>query len=120
LIANSPPIIPRTDPTPVRKLPAAKSPTTEKTTMIVPQAENCWVRKLITTALTKTRIPETISKIAEIRALARAKPKFVDRTPFPTKLLKAAAEAVYLTIPLVEAFATPPMNVNIPASKEIA
>ena len=104
----------------MRKLPAAKSPTTEKTTIIVPHAKNCWVRKLITTALTKTRIPDTISKIAEIRALAKAKPKLVDRTLFPTKLLKATPEAVYLIIPLVEAFATPPMNVNIPAIREMA
>jgi len=57
---------------------------------------------------------------AEIRALARPRPKFVDRTLFPTKLLKEAPEAVYLMIPVVEALANPPMKVNIPASREIA
>jgi hypothetical protein len=35
-------------------------------------------------------------------------------------LLNAAPEAVYLMIPLVEALANPPMNVNIPARSEIA
>jgi hypothetical protein len=57
---------------------------------------------------------------AEIRAFASAKPKLVERTLFPTKLLKVAPEAVYLIIPLVDALASPPMNVNIPASSEIA
>ena len=57
---------------------------------------------------------------AEILALARARPKLVDRTLFPTKLLKVAPEAVYLIIPAVDALASPPMNVNIPASSEIA
>jgi hypothetical protein len=36
VIAKSPPITPRTDPIPVMKLPPAKRPTTENTTMIVP------------------------------------------------------------------------------------
>ncbi len=78
------------------------------------------MRKLITTALTKTRIPERISMTAEIRALVRTRPKLVDRTLFPTKLLKVAPDAVYLMIPVVEALANPPMKVNIPASSEIA
>ena len=74
----------------------------------------------MTTALNNTRIPEKISRTAETRALARTIPKLVDRTLFPTKLLKVAPEAVYLMRPLVEALATPPMKVNIPASSEIA
>ncbi len=65
-------------------------------------------------------IPERINTTAETRAPASAKPKLVDRTLFPTKLLKVAPEAVYLMRPLVEALAIPPMNVNIPASSEIA
>ena len=101
-------------------MPPAKSPTTENTRMIVPHAEYWWDRKLITTALTKTRIPERINTTAETRALHRAKPKLVDRTLFPMKLLKVAPEAVYLIIPLVDALANPPMKVNIPASSEIA
>lgn len=120
MIASSPPIIPRTEPTPVRKLPPAKSPVTENTIMIVPQAGYWWDRKLITTALTRTRIPERINMTAEILALETARPKLVDRTLFPTKLLNAAPEAVYLMMPVVEAFANPPMNVNIPASRETA
>jgi hypothetical protein len=88
--------------------------------MIVPHVGYWLNRKLITTALTSTRMPERINMTAEIRGLAMARPKLVDRTLFPTKLLKAAPEAVYLMIPLVEAFAKPPMNVNIPASSEIA
>ena len=101
-------------------MPPAKSPTTEKITMIVPQVGYWLNRKLMTTALTNTRIPERINITAEIRALAMARPKLVDRTLFPTKLLNAAPEAVYFMIPLVEALANPPMNVNIPASSEIA
>lgn len=120
MIANSPPIIPRTDPIPVRRLPPAKSPTTEKTTMMVPQVGYWWNLKLITTALTNTSMPERINMTAEIRALAKARPKLVDRTLLPTKLLKVAPEAVYLMIPVVEALANPPMKVNIPASNEIA
>jgi len=104
----------------VRKLPPAKSPTTEKITMMVPHVGNWWNRKLITTALTNTRMPERINMTAEIRALARARPKLVDRTLFPTKLLKVAPEAVYLMIPVVDALASPPMNVSIPESREIA
>ena len=88
--------------------------------MIVPQAGYWWDRKLITTALTRTSIPERINTTAEILALETARPKLVARTLFPTKLLKAAPEAVYLMIPVVEALANPPMNVNIPASSEIA
>ena len=87
---------------------------------MVPQAGYWWDRKLITTALTRTSIPERINMTAEILALETAKPKLVARTLLPTKALKAAPEAVYLTIPVVEAFANPPMNVNIPASSEIA
>lgn len=120
VIANSPPIIPRTDPIPVTTLPPAKSPTTENTTMIVPHAGYWWDLKLMTTALTNTRTPERISRTADIRALATAKPKLLDLTLFPTKLLKVAPEAVYLIIPLVEAFANPPIKVSIPASNEIA
>jgi len=88
--------------------------------MIVPHAEYWWDLKLITTALTKTSIPDRIRMAAEIFALDTTRPKLVDRTLFPTKLLKVAPEAVYLIIPLVEAFANPPMNVSIPASSEIA
>jgi hypothetical protein len=73
----------------------------------------------MTTALTNTRIPETISKSADILALAIARLKLLERTLFPTKLLKVVAEA-YLMRPVVEALATPPMKVNIPASSEIA
>ena len=120
MIAKSPPIMPSIDPTPVRELPPAKSPTTEKTTMIVPHVGYWWNLKLITTALTNMRIPERINMTAEIRALAMARPKLVDRMLFPTKLLKVAPEAVYLIIPLVEALANPPMKVSIPASSEIA
>jgi hypothetical protein len=101
-------------------LPPAKRPTTEKMTMIVPHVEYWWDLKLITTALTNTRTPETISRTADTRALATARPKLLDRTLFPTKLLKVAPEAVYLIMPLIEAFANPPMKVNIPASSEIA
>jgi len=104
----------------VRELPPAKRPTTEKITMMVPHVGYWLNRKLITTALTSTRMPERISMTAEIRALAMAKPKLVDRTLFPTKLLKAAPEAVYLMIPVVEALANPPIKVSIPASSEIA
>jgi hypothetical protein len=104
----------------VRELPPAKSPTTEKITMMVPQVGYWLKRKLITTALTSTRMPERISMTAEIRALAMAKPKLVDPTLFPTKLLKAAPEAVYLMIPVVDALANPPIKVSIPASSEIA
>ncbi len=120
MIASSPPIIPSTDPIPVVELPPAKSPTTEKITMTVPHVGYWLNRKLMTTALTNTRIPERINITAEICALAMARPKLVDRTLFPTKLLNAAPEAVYFMIPLVEALANPPMNVNIPASSEIA
>src|SRR2546426_10580829 len=81
--------------------------------MTVPHVGYWLNRKLITTALTSTRMPERINITAEIRALAMARPKLVDRTLFPTKLLKAAPEAVYLMIPLVEALANPPMKVNI-------
>ncbi len=88
--------------------------------MMVPHAAYWCDLKLITTALTKTSIPDRISMTAEIFALDTARPKLVDRTLFPTKLLKVAPEAVYLMIPLVEAFASPPMKVNIPASSEIA
>jgi len=102
------------------KLPPAKSPATENTRMTVPHAGYWWDLKLITTALTKTSIPDRISMTAEIFALDIARPKLVERTLFPTKLLKVAPEAVYLMIPLVEAFANPPMKVNIPASSEIA
>jgi len=86
--------------------------------MIVPHAEYWWDRKLIATALTKTRIPESIRITAETRALASANPKLVNRTLSPTKLL--TPEAVYLIIPVVDALANPPMNVNIPARSEIA
>jgi hypothetical protein len=120
VIASSPPIIPRTDPTPVRKLPPARSPVTEKTIMIVPQAGYWWDRKLITTALTRTSIPERISMTEEILALDTARPKLVARTLFPTKVLKAAPDAVYLMMPVVEALASPPIKVSIPASSEIA
>ena len=120
MIANSPPIIPSTDPIPVRELPPAKSPTTEKITMMVPHVGYWLKRKLITTALTSTRMPERINMTAEICALARARPKLVDRTLFPTKLLNAAPEAVYLMTPVVDALAIPPMKVSIPASSEIA
>jgi len=120
VIAKNPPIIPSTDPTPVRKLPSANSPRTEKITMMVPQVGYWWNLKLITTALTNTRIPDKTKITAEIRALAKARPKLVDRTLFPTKLLKVAPEAVYFMIPVVEALANPPMKVNIPASSEIA
>jgi hypothetical protein len=65
-------------------------------------------------------MPERIKMTAEICALARARPKLVDLTLFPTKLLKAAPEAVYLITPVVEALAIPPMKVRIPASSEIA
>jgi len=88
--------------------------------MMVPHTEYSWDLKLITTALTKTSIPERISMTAETLALDTASPKLVERTLFPTKLLKVAAEAVYLMIPLVEAFANPPMKVKIPARSEIA
>jgi len=88
--------------------------------MIVPHAGYWWDLKLITTALTNTRTPQRISRTADIRALATARPKLLDLTLFPTKLLKVAPEAVYLIIPLVEALANPPMNVNIPASSDIA
>ena len=101
-------------------MPPAKSPTTENTRMIVPHAANWWDRKLITTALTRTRIPDRINMTAEIFALDKARPKLVDLTLLPTKLLNVAPEAVYLMIPLVEAFANPPMKVNIPASNEMA
>jgi len=104
----------------VRELPPANSPITEKITMIVPHVGYWWNLKLITTALTNTSIPERINITAEIRALAMARPKLVDRTLFPTKLLKAAPEAMYLMIPLVDALANPPMKVSIPASSEIA
>ena len=120
MIANSPPIIPSTDPIPVRELPPAKSPTTEKITMMVPHVAYWLNRKLITTALTSTRMPERTNMNAEICALARARPKLVDRTLFPTKLLNAAPEAVYLMTPVVDALAIPPMKVSIPASSEIA
>jgi hypothetical protein len=88
--------------------------------MTVPQAGYCWDRKLITTALTRTSIPERINMTAEILALDTARPKLVARTLFPTKVLKAAPDAVYLMMPVVEAFASPPMKVSIPASSEIA
>jgi len=120
VIASSPPIIPSTDPIPVREFPPAKNPTMEKITMTVPHVGYWLNRKLITTALTSTRMPERINMTAEARALAMARPKLVGRTLFPTKLLKAAPEAVYLIIPLVDALANPPMKVSIPASSEIA
>ena len=88
--------------------------------MIVPHVGYWWDLKLITTALTNTRTPDRIRRTADIRALATARPKLLDRTLFPTKLLNVAPEAVYLIMPLVEAFANPPMKVNIPASNEIA
>ena len=88
--------------------------------MIVPHIGYWWDLKLITTALTNTRTPERMSRTADSRALATARPKLLERTLFPTKLLKLAPEAVYLIIPLVEAFANPPMKVNIPASNDIA
>ena len=87
---------------------------------MVPHAAYWCDRKLITTALTRTRIPDSINMTAEIFALDTARPKLVDLTLLPTKLLNVAPEAVYLIIPLVEAFANPPMKVNIPASSEIA
>jgi hypothetical protein len=77
-------------------------------------------RKLITIALARTRIPEKINIMAETRALASAKPKFVDFTLFPTRLLNEAPEAVYLIRPVVEALTSPPNKVNMPASSEIA
>jgi hypothetical protein len=77
-------------------------------------------RKLITIALARTRIPERINIVAETRALASANPKFVNLTPFPTRLLNEAAEAVYLMRPVVEALASPPNKVRMPASNEIA
>jgi hypothetical protein len=89
-------------------------------TMIVPHVGYWWDLKLITTALTNMRTPERISRTADSRALATARPKLLDRTLFPTKLLKVAPEAVYFMMPLVEAFANPPMKVKIPASSEIA
>ena len=85
MIASRPPIIPSTDPIPVRELPPAKSPTTEEITMMVPHVGYWLNRKLITTALTSTRIPERINITAEMLALAVASPKLVDRTLLLTK-----------------------------------
>lgn len=120
MIANSPPIIPKTAPTPVRKLPPANNPTTEKIRMIVPQAENWCDLKLITTALTRTSTPARTKTRAESLALRTARPKFGDLTVLPTRLLKVAPEAVYRMSPEVVAFASPPMKMRIPARREMA